>query len=488
MIRTCLEYHQETSYDRFAMSGHSLNWANQPKVFKEYAGIPSLSLPKDLGLPKGKLSDILGGSEAASLRKPLDVETLSLILLLSYTHTARTRAPEGDFFFRSAASAGALYPTEIYVSAHDVKDIHNGLYHFAIQNHSLDLLRKREVFGGVPREDSRLTFFLTSIFFRSAWKYRARAYRYHLLDTGHVAENLILALKALNLPFSVTYDFDDAAVNRLLGLDDRKEAALAIIEVPGGRVLFPELKEPIAPLPESVLQASRASAEETDYPAIREIHEAGIPLVSSKPGTEMTHSLGIAPKAWMSIRTSGPWPEITHYPDAVFRRRSRRNFVKKALSKEPMDALLHAICRSAGPPDEEGLAVGFLVGQAEDWSPGFYLLDRKNEAWAIVSSGPSTAKSTSICLDQAWLVNAGVHFLFLSNLEMLEKTWGARGYRHAMLTAGMLGQRLYVAAEAMGMGCCGIGALYDKEAMDLLTLNQSSRLLYLVAVGAVKKT
>ena len=57
-----------------------------------------------------------------------------------------------------------------------------------------------------------------------------------------------------------------------------------------------------------------------------------------------------------------------------------------------------------------------------------------------------------------------------------------------MLTAGRLGQRLYVAAEAMGLGCCGIGALYDSEAMEMLGLNQTSRLLYLVAVGNVKKT
>jgi nitroreductase len=97
------------------------------------------------------------------------------------------------------------------------------------------------------------------------------------------------------------------------------------------------------------------------------------------------------------------------------------------------------------------------------------------------------ARSTSVCLDQEWLKNAGVHFLFLANLEVIEKTWGPRGYRYAMLTAGRLGQRLYVSAEAMGMGCCGIGALYDGEAMDMLGLNQSSRLLYLVAVGTVKK-
>ena len=92
-----------------------------------------------------------------------------------------------------------------------------------------------------------------------------------------------------------------------------------------------------------------------------------------------------------------------------------------------------------------------------------------------------------ICLDQRWLTNAGVHFLFVSNLDVLDGTCGARGYRYAMLPAGRMGQRLYVAATAMGLGCCGIGALYDGEAAALLGLNEASVLLYLVAVGAVKK-
>jgi hypothetical protein len=60
MIKTCLDYHQETSYDRFRMSGHSLDWASQPKVFKEYPGITPLSLAREIQIPKGKLSAILG--------------------------------------------------------------------------------------------------------------------------------------------------------------------------------------------------------------------------------------------------------------------------------------------------------------------------------------------------------------------------------------------------------------------------------------------
>ena len=55
-----------------------------------------------------------------------------------------------------------------------------------------------------------------------------------------------------------------------------------------------------------------------------------------------------------------------------------------------------------------------------------------------------------------------------------------------MMTAGMMGERLYLAAEARGLGCCGIGAFYDFEAAEILNLNTESRLLYLASVGVVK--
>ncbi|MBW1733381.1 MAG: nitroreductase family protein [Deltaproteobacteria bacterium] len=49
-----------------------------------------------------------------------------------------------------------------------------------------------------------------------------------------------------------------------------------------------------------------------------------------------------------------------------------------------------------------------------------------------------------------------------------------------------MGERIYLAASSLGLGCCGIGAFYDEEARDLLGLNRESRVLYLVDVGPVK--
>jgi nitroreductase len=55
-----------------------------------------------------------------------------------------------------------------------------------------------------------------------------------------------------------------------------------------------------------------------------------------------------------------------------------------------------------------------------------------------------------------------------------------------MMRAGQLGERLYLVATALGLGCCGIGAFYDMEAVELLGLESTSRMLYLVGVGPVK--
>jgi nitroreductase len=57
-----------------------------------------------------------------------------------------------------------------------------------------------------------------------------------------------------------------------------------------------------------------------------------------------------------------------------------------------------------------------------------------------------------------------------------------------MLNAGRLGQGLYLAATAMGLGCCGVGAFYDGEAAELLGLGAEGSLLYLVALGKSAKT
>jgi SagB-type dehydrogenase family enzyme len=482
MITTCFDYHRETSYERNRMNGHFMDWANQPDVFKTYEGREPILLPREVELPKEKFAKLLAGETPGVPVSGMDLATLSRLLLLTYTFTAKSRSQEGNFYFRSTASAGALYPTELYTALRDVENLESGIYHYAIHHHGLVPLRTGD-FGA-----SVMTFFLTAIFFRSAWKYRARAYRYHLLDTGHVEENLLLALRALGLSCQVSYDFDDDRVNDLLGLDEKREVTLALVSLVGQGVAPEKNKEEIPQVPEPVAKASRVSAKEVDYPAIREIHDAGKEKIAGSVGqVEMSDALGVRSKEWRNIEAPLARSETADYPDCVFKRRSKRNFVKRTIQKDAMSGLLKGVSSMGWNPYEGSVSVGFLTGQVEGMEPGFYLLDRKKKATGMIASGSHMDRMTRACLDQAWLANAGIHFLFLANLDLLERAWGPRGYRYAMMTAGRLGQRLYIAATAMGLGCCGIGALYDGEARELLGLNESSRLLYLVAVGVVKR-
>ena len=231
MITTATAYHQFTEYDRNRMSGHSLDWRNQPSVYKGYPGIEPTAFPLHTPAPGKLLSRVLKDIGGLNLTRPIDIEELSLIFSLTYTLTAKTRHAEGDFYYRSAASAGALYPTEIYVATKEIHGLEDGLYHYSVAHHGLHQLRRGNFLGEAP--NSALTFLLTAIFFRSAWKYRDRSYRYHLLDTGHVAENLALALQSRTLPFSLSFDFDDASTNHFLGVNEEKEASLACVSVRG---------------------------------------------------------------------------------------------------------------------------------------------------------------------------------------------------------------------------------------------------------------
>jgi len=500
VTESILEYHGRTTYDRHGMSGHGLDWGNQPDVFKTYPGLETISLPEPTVLPTDSFSLLLERDLTDSPAPEVDHDCIALILRLTHSLTAKARYGGIDFYYRSVASAGALYPFELYVGLSNVVGLDTGLYHHSVANQELTLLRAGNVnfalAGTVKtRRDAppTLVFFLTSIFYRSSWKYRDRAYRYHLLDTGHLAENLALALTAMSVPFEVHYDFADEPVNNLLGVDPAREACLAVV-CAWGRSSGPSESVDLAKPERDLAAASRVATREVLYPFIQEIHAATSLVIEPREEVpRMLENLGPIIERGAAISRPEKWPEKMSCVDAVFNRRSMRNFVREKLTEDCMAALLRSLCSDIGaqghskPTGSDVVSVGLLAGNVEGIDAGFYLLDRHNEATSPVCRGQMMDRMAHICLDQSWLANCAVHFLFLTNFELLEQSRGLRGYRHAMLSAGRLGQRLYVAALSMRLGCCGIGAFYDNEAVELLGLNGQSRLLYLVAVGPVKK-
>lgn len=496
------EYHDRTSYDRRRMEPHRLDWADQPALYKTYPGVSVLQLPPVADDGDESLWEAAAGRVRpdAPAPGPLGLAQVARVLARTCSLTARRRSMGEVFHYRSVASAGALYPTELYLAAHAVEALAPGVYHFGVERRCLTPLREGPVAAAVAAatgvgSGSRpaLSFFLSGIFFRSAWKYRQRAFRYVLLDAGHLLENLLLALKACGLNGRLTYDFDDRQVADLLGLELVREAPLAAVLVTAPAPPLAPNGDAPAPPAGAMPAAGRVAAREVAYDLIGRAYRSGLtvcpgdaadPQQVSALGLRKTHSRGVP--AFPAVQGELGLSQV------LWQRRSRRNFTAEPLARSSFEGLLDLMCRTApmDRPSEPrygaGVAIGALVGSVDGYLPGVYLLSPGDRRLERVIGGATTAAMAAVCLDQMWLAAASVHFLLMANLSALDACWGARGYRYAMLGAGRIGQRLYLGATALGLGCCGIGALYDDEARRLLGMNADAGLLYLLAVGAVR--
>jgi len=494
---TAAGYHRATNYRRHRISPHALDWANQPALAKDYSGLPRVPLPQGLELPR--IDYFTRACRLTPEDRPSDVvpdlNQIAAIMQLSHGVTARAVHSGQPFYYRSVASAGALYPFELYLTAHGVDGLDAGLYHYDPLAFSLTALR-RQPLPAIPEVDRPVaaSFYITGIFFRSAWKYRSRAYRYVLLDAGHLLENLRLALGALNQRFSIHLDFDDEQTANLLGFDPEREVCLACVHLHGDvdkdtmSAASIELESPGT----DIRRASRVSGREVAYPEILDIHRAGNRTgggsVGSSSPMRVAHGQSLA-------RINLASPDSTaaaDYTQVLVRRRSRRNFIPEAVSRENFMTFVQAMAQSmearSGMPTacRSALTAGILAGENMPVPPGFYLLDPDKRQLEQRREGSLIEAMASACLDQMWLKHAGLHLLFLTDPAFLDELWGARGYRYAMIEAGRLGQQAYLAATALGWGACGIGAIYDREAADLLGLTENGALVYLVGIGPVK--
>src|SRR5208282_373954 len=111
-------YHEVTkhSYTSVRTDGHVLDWDNRPFPFKIYPHAAALSLPRDLQLPSTPTLETISETTAAHADTPLDLERLTRILFSAAGLTRKRRVGMEDYHFRAAASAGALYPIEIYLA------------------------------------------------------------------------------------------------------------------------------------------------------------------------------------------------------------------------------------------------------------------------------------------------------------------------------------------------------------------------------------
>jgi SagB-type dehydrogenase family enzyme len=226
------EFQEKTKYRRDRMPGGGLDWASRPDVYKEYPDA------EKIGLACGTKIETLTLDEALLQRKsirhyardPITSDELSYLLWAS----SGVQRTERGFEFRTAPSAGALYPIETYVVVNRVDGVPAGVYHYSVKEHCLDVITQGDASSEIAIAalgqrmclEAAAVIVWTAVFQRSKWKYGQRAYRYIYLDAGHVGGNLALAATAIGLGSCQVGALFDEEVNKLVGVDGAEESVV----------------------------------------------------------------------------------------------------------------------------------------------------------------------------------------------------------------------------------------------------------------------
>ncbi len=233
-------FQQQTKYRRGDLPRGRLRWSDKPPVYKRYLDAPQIPLSRPVVTGGMPLWDALRRRRSVRNYRPEPLREAELSQLL-WAAQGITR-PGRPYGYRTAPSAGALYPVETYLLVNQAEGIDEGLYHYAVEEHVLEQLRAgdfaleaaRAALDQVLIARAGAVFIWTAVFARSKWKYRQRAYRYIYLDAGHIAQNVALAAVALGLGSCQVAALYDDEMNALLGVDGVEESAIYLTAV--GRV------------------------------------------------------------------------------------------------------------------------------------------------------------------------------------------------------------------------------------------------------------
>jgi len=504
-ISIALAYHEATkhSYTSVRSGGHFLDWNNRPLPYKIYPGAGTLALPRDFSLSATSTLSALRQRSVPS-HGSLDLEALTRLLFCAGGLTKRANVGGEDYHFRAAASAGALYPVELYVVAGEIDGVESGLYHFLQADLKLHGLRRGDwrpylahCVSSKSLRDARAVIIMTGIFWRSAWKYQARAYRYGFWDTGTILANLLAAANADALDTKIITIFNDAPVEELLEVNGEREGVVCLVAVGEAR-LSPSLSVPNedresqadsaeSPVLSSTgLESIPLSAKEVVYEDLVKLHLAS-QLCTSEEISEL-HQAHFE-RRHLETGSAATILEVLDDDDArglgetILQRGSTRAFARKPIAAEELAAIM-ATSNHHENGDLACLAETYLIANAvEGLVPGAYYYRRESGAFELVKAGDFRAEAGYLCLEQQLGADCSALIIYMCDLERILRCFGNRGYRNAHLEAGLLGGRAYLASYSIGRGATGL-TFYDDDTTSFLQphCGRMSPLL-MVAVG-----
>ncbi|QIR76414.1 SagB family peptide dehydrogenase [Sulfurospirillum diekertiae] len=420
-----LAYHAQTvhSYRSVRTKSHSIDWDHPPQQFKIYPETFT-RIPLDKKNPDHRFFYLIGGI------------------------TAQKSYPGVTYALRTNPSAGALYPTEVYVQIRDVEGFKDGIYHLSPRETSLVLLYPLSEHEGVEsflhvKKIKGFVFLFSALYYRSSWKYKDRAFRYCLHDTGHMIGTLEASCTLSAAAYHLLYGIDKKALNKLFGFG----------------------KE------EFFLSAAIVGEEDESF-TYKEV-SMRLPYVNGTGTFEVNECVEKAYDETCELilhaQTTLPLFDLDkeRFTQAIWKRRSIRDFMQKPIAKDEFLEVMEFITQPIPSDCDVGIEIYAIINRVEGmwqgvWKEGVYL-----------QSGDFTRKAGYLCLEQALGAESGVTFFLVGHDE--------QNYQAMVQKAGIIGHRLYLISTYLGFGCSGIGAYYDEEVMTFL--QSDGMVLYSLAIG-----
>ena len=479
------EYHEATKHtiESIRQAQNELDWANMPCPFRYYDGAAVLDLPADPPASEIRALEVLQGFSGKK-SKAEGPNFLSQLLFYSAAISATKRIPSSgyEYALRVNPSSGNLHPTEFHFVTRGLKGWPDGLYHYDPSRHMAEQ-RGRGPFEMIPgNSQSPIAFVLTSIVWREAWKYGERAYRYCLHDMGHAWQALALSARAFGCDTFARGSFIDDEVAQLCGLNS-DEWPMLMVSLDG---------EPIPKCdadPGRTVwlggQANLLSTLTIAQPLIDSFHHATkryVPAASSASIAE------VPPTGSSRVRLLSPANSTRSFGQVSRMRRSALDFVggERSISSETLSAILAATAQrlSADFTSARFVQLYVYAHRVVGVQPGVYRFWPERAELERVKAGDQRLVVTALSLGQRLAGNACVSFSMIGDLARATAIFGDRGYRYAHFEAGAIGHRLYLAAEALGLGATGVGAFYDDDVHRYLNLTPNQgQVIYHFAIG-----
>jgi SagB-type dehydrogenase family enzyme len=498
-VRTIRAYHSATGHDpyRSARGPIDLDWDTQPDPFRRYEGARQIRLaltPKTIG---PRYADVMDGEPPIPAER-VDAATVARLFEDSLAISAWKEYGDARWALRVNPSSGNLHPTESYLLCGAIDGLCDAplLAHYAPREHALEV--RADVQGPIWRELAATlptgAFFLglCSIHWREAWKYGERAYRYCQHDAGHAIACIGVAARALGWRIALCDDLGDEDLRTLLGVRDARgrepetpDCLLAVIPGSDARVR--------AALPKCVPTAfaelelhgepNELSPDHVEWSAIDLAAEA-----AKKPRTVDAYR--------DEIRVAPPRAVKFDPMDAALLRpivHARRSAVSldgvTGIERDTFYRVLASTLRGAARdlPWSPRVHLGLFVHRVRGLAPGLYLLardpaqkpllqaamqqpfvwERPPECpvdlplYALVSRDVR-ALATHVSCQQGIAGDGAFAVAMLCEFDPTLAHHGAWFYPRMYWECGVVGQILYLEAEAIGVRATGIGCFFDE--------------------------